>query len=137
MRFDLPTPEAETQPFWDAAREGRVLVKRCRDCGRHHFYPRPFCPFCWSAQVDWVESRGRATLYTWSVVHQNDLPPFRDRVPYVAAVVDLEEGPRMMTTIVDTDPDELRIGMPLEAVPFPVNDEITAVAFRPAARDAG
>lgn len=132
MRFDLPTPEPETQPFWDAARGGRVLIKRCADCGRHHFYPRPFCPFCWSARVDWVEAGGRASLYTWSVVHQNDLPPFRERVPYVAAVVDLEEGPRMMTTIVDADPADLRVGMALEAVPFPVDDEITALAFRPA-----
>jgi uncharacterized OB-fold protein len=133
MRFDLPTPEPETQPFWDAARDGTVLIKHCRACGRHHFYPRPFCPFCWSGEVDWTPARGRASLYTWSVVHHNDLPPFRDRVPYVAAVVELEEGPRMMTTVVDCDPADLRIGMPLEAVPFPVSDEITAVAFRPAA----
>ena len=90
VRFDLPTPDIETQPFWDAARDGRLLIKRCAACGRAHFYPRPFCPFCWSERVEWEEASGRATLYTWSVVHQNDLPPFGERVPYVAAIVDLD-----------------------------------------------
>ena len=71
---------------------------------------------CWSTNVEWVEASGRATLYTWSVVHRNDLPPFPERVPYVAAVVDLEEGPRMMTNVVDCEFDALEIGMPLEVV---------------------
>jgi uncharacterized OB-fold protein len=130
-RFDLPTPDAETQPYWDAARERRLLVKRCRACSRAHFYPRPFCPHCWSAEVDWEEASGRATLYTWSVVHRNDLPPFGERVPYVAAVVDLAEGPRMMTNVVGCDPGQLRIGMALE-VDFRVEtDEVTVPVFRP------
>lgn len=72
-RFDLPAPDPETQPFWDAARAGRLLIRRCRDCGRFHFYPRPFCPVCWSTNVEWVEAGGGATLYTWSVVRRNDL----------------------------------------------------------------
>ena len=132
MRFDLPTVDAETQPFWDAAREGRLLLRRCSDCGETHFYPRRFCPLCWSADGDWVPASGRATLYTWSVVHANDLPPFNERVPYVAAVVDLEEGPRMMTNIVDCSPDALSIGMPLTAAFEDRTDEVTVVVFRPA-----
>ncbi len=132
MRFDLPTPDHETQPFWDAAREGRLLIRRCGACGVAHFYPRPFCPKCWSDQVDWVEASGRATLYTWSTVYQNDLPPFPERVPYVAAVVDLEEGPRMMTNVVDCEPGALEIGMPLEVAFRPTSDDITLPVFRPA-----
>ena len=93
MRFDLPTPDLETQPYWDAARDRRLLIKRCNACDRAHFYPRPFCPHCWSDDVEWEQASGRATLYTYSIVHRNDLPPFNERVPYVAAVVDLEEGP--------------------------------------------
>jgi uncharacterized protein len=132
VRFDLPTPDAETQPYWDAARERRLLVKQCRACGRMHFYPRPFCPHCWSDEVDWVEASGKATLYTYSIVRRNDLPPFGERVPYVAAVVDLEEGPRMLTNVVDCDEDALRIGMALE-VDFRVEtDEVTVPVFRPA-----
>jgi uncharacterized OB-fold protein len=132
MRFDLPAPDLETVPFWDAAREGRLLVKHCNACGRNHYYPRPFCPTCWSDDVEWLEASGRATLYTWSVVHTNELPPFPERVPYVAAVVDLEEGPRMMTNVVDCEFDDLEVGMPLQAVFHPASDEWTIVQFRPA-----
>ena len=133
MRFDLPTPDPETQPFWDGARAGQLMIKRCRACAEHHFYPRPFCPSCWSEDVEWVEASGDATLYTWSVVHVNDLPPFPERVPYVAAVVDLAEGPRMMTNVVDCDPDDLEVGMSLQATFHPTSDAVTIVQFRPAA----
>jgi uncharacterized OB-fold protein len=131
-RTDLPTIEDDTRPFWDAAREGRLLIRRCRECGRPHHYPRPFCPHCWSDNVEWAEASGRATLYTWSVVFVNDLPPFNERVPYVAAVVDLEEGVRLMTNLVDCEPEQLAIGMPLVAVYRALTDEVTAPVFRPA-----
>ncbi|WP_017239430.1 Zn-ribbon domain-containing OB-fold protein [Streptomyces sp. SS] len=116
---NLPDIDAFTRPYWDAAAEGRLLLRRCAACGRAHHYPREFCPHCWSEDVRWEPASGRATLYTWSVVHRNDLPPFGERVPYVAAVVDLAEGPRMMTEVVDVPDGDLRIGMELE------------VAFRP------
>ncbi|MFJ7334744.1 Zn-ribbon domain-containing OB-fold protein [Streptomyces sp. NPDC101110] len=121
-RFDLPEPDAFTRTYWDACAEGRLLIRRCGACGRAHHYPREFCPHCWSEDVSWETAGGRATLYTWSVVHRNDLPPFRDRVPYVAAVVQLAEGPRMMTEIVGTEAHragagpELSDGVDLEAV---------------------
>ncbi|MFE9097177.1 Zn-ribbon domain-containing OB-fold protein [Streptomyces sp. NPDC007264] len=114
-RFDVPEPDAFTRPYWDAAAEGRLLVRRCRTCGRAHHYPREFCPSCWGEDVVWERAGGRATLYTWSVVHRNDLPPFGERTPYVAAVVDLAEGPRMMTEVVECAADDLRVGMTLEA----------------------
>ena len=131
VRFDLPSPDAETQPFWDGARDGKLLIRRCDACGEAHFYPRPFCPKCWSDQVRWEEASGRAVLYTWSVVHQNDLPPFPERVPYVAAVVDLEEGPRMMTNVVEADVDALQAGMQLEVDFKPISDDVTIPVFRP------
>lgn len=133
MRFDLPSPDLETQPFWDATREHKLLIKRCRSCGAFHFYPRPFCPKCWSEDVEWVEASGKATLYTWSVVHQNDLPPWPERVPYVAAVVDLVEGPRMQTNIIECPFDELVDGLALEVVFRDTSDEFTIPVFRPAA----
>jgi uncharacterized OB-fold protein len=129
---NLPTPDPETQPYWDAARDGKLLIRRCNACKRAYFYPRDFCPHCWSEDVAWEEASGRATLYTWSVVRRNDLPPWGERVPYVAAVVDLEEGPRMMTNVEGADLEELAIGMPL-VVDFRVETEdITAPIFRPA-----
>jgi hypothetical protein len=132
-RFDLPTPDFESQPFWDGAREQKLLIKRCLECGATHFYPRPFCPKCWSDRVEWLEASGRATLYTWSVVYQNDLPPFNERVPYVAAVVDLAEGPRMMTNVVECEFDALAPGMELEVVYQPISDDVTIPVFRPIA----
>ena len=131
MRFDLPTPDFETAPFWDAAKTGQFLVRHCLACGEHHFYPRPFCPKCWSDRVEWVEASGRAVLYTYSIVVSNDLPPFNERVPYVAAVVDLEEGPRVMTNVVDCELDALRVGMPVEVTFRELDDEITIPVFRP------
>ncbi|WP_042376816.1 Zn-ribbon domain-containing OB-fold protein [Streptacidiphilus melanogenes] len=139
-RTDLPEPDAFTQPYWDAAAEGRLLLRRCRACGAAHHYPRGFCPRCWSEDVSWEQASGRATLYTWSVVHANDLPPFRDRLPYVAAVVELAEGPRMMTTVVDCDPTLLQVDMELYAdfVAFAVEGESgpRVPVFRPTARRA-
>ncbi|MCZ0988641.1 Zn-ribbon domain-containing OB-fold protein [Streptomyces diastatochromogenes] len=110
-RFDVPEVDAFTRTYWDAAAEGRLLIRRCGACGRAHHYPREFCPHCWSEEVIWEEASGRATLYTWSTVHRNDLPPFGDRTPYVAAVVDLAEGPRMMTELVECR--DMVAGMPL------------------------
>ncbi|MFJ3650561.1 Zn-ribbon domain-containing OB-fold protein [Streptomyces murinus] len=112
-RHDLPEGDAFTRPYWAAAADGRLLIRRCAACGRAHHYPREFCPHCWSEDVAWEQATGRATLYTWSTVHRNDLPPFSARTPYIAAVVDLAEGPRMMTQVVDAEEAELSAGMPL------------------------
>ncbi|MFM9368323.1 Zn-ribbon domain-containing OB-fold protein [Streptomyces sp. Da 82-17] len=133
-RFDLPEPDPFTQAYWDAAADGKLLLRRCGACGRTHHYPREFCPYCWNGtDVEWVEAEGAATLYTWSVVHRNDLPPFGGRTPYVAAVVDLAEGPRMMTEVVDCPEERLRIGMAL-SVTFRTEAEGVAVpVFRPRA----
>lgn len=132
VRRDLPTVEDETRPFWDASREHRFLIARCHACGRAHHYPRPFCPFCWSEDVAWEDASGRATLYTYSTVHVNDMAPFAGQLPYVAAVVELDEGPRVMTRIVDADPEQLHIGMALEVGFVDLSPEITAPVFRPA-----
>ncbi|ATL28550.1 Zn-ribbon domain-containing OB-fold protein [Streptomyces formicae] len=139
MRFDLPEADAFTRPYWDAAAEGRLLIRRCGACGAAHHYPREFCPRCWSEDVTWERASGRATLYTWSVVHRNDLPPFGGRVPYVAAVVDLAEGPRMMTEIVGCavgegqGEGELRVGMAVEVAFREVGDYVVPV-FEPPGR---
>jgi hypothetical protein len=123
----------DSKPYWDAYREGRFLIARCGSCERVHHYPRPICPFCWSEDVGPVPASGQATLYTYSTVHVNDLPPFRDRLPYVAAMVELAEGPRVMSTVVGCDPADLRVGMALTVDFQPLNDELAVPVFRPAA----
>ena len=129
VRFDLPTPEGDTIEFWEAAKEERLLIKHCLDCDAYSYYPRPFCPKCWSEQVEWYQASGEGSLYTWSVIYNNDMPPFRDRVPYVAAIVDLAEGPRMMTNVVDCPFEELQVGMPLMVSFQPISDEFTIPVF--------
>jgi uncharacterized OB-fold protein len=131
-RIDSPSADESTQEFWDAARRGVFLIKRCATCGEPHFYPRPFCPFCWSPDVHWEEASGRAVLYTYSIVRRNDLAPFTDRVPYVAGIVELAEGPRAMTDIVDVALDDVHIGMDLQVTFVEIADGVTVPVFRPA-----
>ncbi|MEU3352556.1 Zn-ribbon domain-containing OB-fold protein [Streptomyces sp. NPDC037389] len=133
-RADVPEIDDFTRPYWDAAAEGRLLIRRCRaaGCGRAHHYPREFCPYCWSTDVGWEEAGGGATLYTWSVVHRNDLPPFGSRLPYAAAVVDLDEGPRMTAEVIDCPEGELRIGMRLRVAYRGLPDTgVVVPVFRP------
>ena len=132
MSFDRPEIDDTTRAFWRAAADGKLLGSRCRSCGAVAGYPRGFCPSCWSADVEDVELSGRATLYTYSTVHVNPMPPFADLVPYVAALVDLEEGPRLTTRLVDVAPGELAIGMALTARFETVDDEQGIVLFGPA-----
>jgi hypothetical protein len=128
-RFDLPTPEGDTVAFWEAAREERLLIRHCTSCGAYSYYPRPFCPTCWSEEIEWFEASGRGTLYTWSVIYSNDMPPFNERIPYVAAMVDLAEGPRMITNVVECPFEQLTIGMALRVVFRPISDEFTIPVF--------
>ncbi|MES2096550.1 Zn-ribbon domain-containing OB-fold protein [Sphingomonas sp. TF3] len=131
-RFDLPTIEAETRPFWDALRQGVLMLGRCDSCARIHYYPRPMCPHCWSEAVTLVPAGGRGTLYTWSTVFVNDLPPFNAKLPYIAAQVDLDEGVRVTTIITGAAPEDLSIGMPVEVGFEAISDDVTIPVFSPA-----
>lgn len=96
----------ETRAFWIAAADGRLLIKHCDDCGRAHWYPRVLCPLCGSERVRWKEASGRGTLYAFSTAR-------RAQPTYTLAYVTLDEGPMLMTNVVDADPDDLRIGQPV------------------------
>jgi uncharacterized protein len=127
---EVPTVEDESRPYWEAAKQGKLLVKKCNACGVVHHYPRPFCPTCWSEDVTWLEASGRGTLYTYSTIFRNDLAPFDSWGGYVAAVVELDEGPRLMTNIVDCDPAALEVGMRVEVAFRDLTDEWAAPVFR-------
>ena len=131
-RFDLPTIEEESRPFWNALKDGRLMIGRCKACTRAHYYPRPFCPYCWSEDVALEASGGRGVLYTYSTIHVNDLPPFKEWLPYVAAIVDLDEGVRVTTNIVGCDPASLKIGMRVAVEFVEITPEISKAVFRPA-----
>lgn len=116
----MTKPVPETQPwsekFWEGTRQGKLLVQTCKDCNARIFYPRKFCPKCWSADLGWIEGSGRATVHTFSTAYSMVEPKFTDELPYTIAYVDLEEGVRMMTRIVGCAPEDIRFGMSVEVV---------------------
>lgn len=130
----VPKPTPETQPFWDAAKRHVLLIQHCSDCGQHYFYPRPLCPRCLSRRVTWIEASGRGRLHTFTV---NYRPPrkFPVQTPIVIGLVELAEGPRLLTNIVGVDPDpaRLRCDLEVEVVFEDITDEITLPKFRPRA----
>lgn len=103
-------PEPDTEPFWRATREHRLVYPVCRACGGVVFYPRRHCTHCLSDDLEWRTSAGWGTVYTFTVIRQHGHPWFRSRIPYVVAFVDLDEGFRLMTHVVGTDPEQVRVG---------------------------
>jgi uncharacterized protein len=127
----LPEIQVHSQPFWDAARKHKLVVQHCCDCDAMIFYPRRECPECWSSNLDWKESSGKATLYSFSITYEGVEECFADDLPLVLAWIDLPEGLRMTTNIVDCDPDDVEIGMELEVAFKDINDEVSLPFFRP------
>lgn len=130
-----PRPEASawSRPFWNAAREHQLLLQRCGDCRKWIFYPRIACPHCGSDALGWQPSSGRGTIYSFTVVENNAPSAFAADVPYVVAVIRLEEGVQMLSNIVDCDPAALGCDQPVEVVFRRLDDEYTLPCFRPLA----
>jgi uncharacterized protein len=131
----VPIPTPETQPFFDGCAAGELRIQRCTDCELPYFYPRPVCPNCGSFNVEWFTASGDATLYSYSINHR-PAPGFQDEAPYAIAVVQLAEGPRMMTNIVGlpNTPEALVLDMPLR-VRFEKRGEVTLPVFGPAGQE--
>jgi uncharacterized OB-fold protein len=129
-RRPKPAPTPETRHFWDGTKRGELLLQRCRACTRAYFPPRPFCPRCASANTEVFRASGRATLYSY-VIHHRPMPGFTP--PYAIAVVELAEGPRMMTNLVEVEqtPEALPLDMSLEVTFQKLDDDITLPLFRP------
>jgi uncharacterized OB-fold protein len=130
-RKPAPRVDEESKGFWEACRRHELYIQRCRACGRRRHYPRALCPFCLSSDTEWMRCTGRGTVYTFTVTHQNQAPGFRESVPYVMAYVELEEGVRLLTNIVDCPVETVRIGMPVEVVFGDVGDDLALPRFRP------
>ena len=112
MHDELPEPivNADSRPYWEGARQGRLLLQRCGDCGTLRFFPRYLCTACGSDRTEWAEASGRGTVHSFTIVHRAAFPEFQARTPYVVALIDLEEGPRVMTNIVGDDALGVAIG---------------------------
>lgn len=121
---DAAIADTALEPYWAAARAGRLLLKRCTACAKVHYYPRPICPFCMSAETEWLEASGAGTVYSWSVER-------RATPPYAIAFVSLPEGPTILSNLVDCDLDAIAIGQAVKLV-FETRDGQPLPMFRPA-----
>jgi uncharacterized OB-fold protein len=130
-QIPLPQPTELSRPHWDGCREGVLRVQRCDDCGEFVFIPKPVCGGCLGTNLSWVESSGRGTLYSYTVVHRPQQPTFE--VPYTVAIVELEEGWHMLSNLIGVEPEAVTIGMPVEVTFERMSDEITLPYFRPSA----
>lgn len=139
-RGALPQPTPESQPYWDGLKEHKLLLPYCVDCEYFFFYPRPFCPDpdCFSWNVDWREASGKGVVHTYVISHQ-PIPPMQESVPYVIAVIELEEGPRLMSNLIIDDPyggKDLRehganwVEAAVEIVYDDVTDDVTLPKFK-------
>ena len=131
-----PSPDAV--PFWDAAQREELLLPYCASCERFFFYPRTICPGCGARDVTWRPSAGVGTVYTFCIQHRSGLPGFRDATPFVTAIVELDEGPRLTTILVDVAPDPASIacGMRVEVAFTSLEDGHVLPVFRPLAPPA-
>ncbi len=126
----LPVVTEESRPFWEGCRQGKLLLQYCQQCQRYQFYPRLYCMQCGSNALRWVEASGRGVIYSYTIIRQSKSPEFMNDTPYNVAIVQLEEGPRMLSNIVDADPSELEVDLPVTVVFDQVSEGISLPRFR-------
>ena len=130
----IPSPSPETKRFWDGCKKHELWLPFCHDCQTFYWYPRDFCPSCFSWDTEWRRASGRGTVYTFAIQYRAWHPGFADDIPYVTALIDLEEGPRLYANLVGIEPDpkHVRCDMPVEVVFEDISDEISLPKFQPA-----
>lgn len=130
----LPMIYPEELPYWEGLKQRKLLLQRCSECGKVWFPIGPVCPHCLSDQFTWAPMSGRGVVHNFVVYHKAWLPWFEQRVPYVVVQVQIEEGPRLTTNLLDTPREQVKLGMAVEAAYEDVTDEITLLQFKPAAK---
>ncbi|MDZ7830157.1 MAG: Zn-ribbon domain-containing OB-fold protein [Desulfobacterales bacterium] len=128
----MPVVSPWAQPFWDGTREEKLMLQKCSDCAKFIFYPRIVCPHCFSDNLEWAQSSGKGTVYSYTVVENNAPSFFQDEMPFVVALIRLQEGVQMMSNIVSCEPSEVYCDMPVEVTFDKVSEEFTLPKFRPA-----
>jgi len=131
----VPTPiTPEAKPYWDGLKENKLMLPKCDDCGKAHFYPRLFCPHCHSRHISWMQASGKGKLYSFEIAHRSLNRAFKVELPVVLAMVELEEGPRIMSNLINIEPDPavVKCDMPVEVVFEKLTDDCTISLFQPA-----
>jgi hypothetical protein len=131
MTRPLPQPNPATSPYWNGARQHRLMLPKCTQCSRVHFYPKAICPHCSADTFEWIEPAGRGTIHSFTIVKRAPSPAFEAQVPYVVAIVALDEGPCLMSNVVSCDPGAVRIGDKVKVSFLDVTDEDTLPVFEP------
>ena len=126
----LPIPDSDTQPFWEGCRKHTLLFQKCLACGFVRWPPSIACPSCYGSDTEWITASGKGKIYTFAVYHKAFDPAFEDQVPYVAAIVELPEGPMILTNIVGCLPTEVACDAPVEVVWEDVTDTVSLPKFR-------
>jgi len=124
-----PTPDAESAQFWMGTLDRKLLVQECSTCGHHQLYGRSLCTSCHAATLRWIEASGRGTIYSRTIIRQNPTRPFKHLIPFVVALIDLDEGPRVMSNVVGTPADEVQIGDRVRVTFQPVSDDAALPLF--------
>ena len=127
----LPVPSEVSAPYWKGLASGEIRLQRCADCHRFVFYPRSVCPYCLGERLEWVSTSGRGRVYSYTLVRRAMNPAFAADVPYVFAIVELDEGPRVTTNIVGCAPEEVRVDMRVKAAYDSVTSELALLKFEP------
>lgn len=130
----LPVESVETKPYWDACREERLIIQRCSKCGSRQFPYRAFCSQCWSVELAAVDSPGTGSVWTYTVIRRSKAPGFAADVPYTVALVELDEGVKLLTNIVNCSPDDVAIGMRVRVTFVDTNVGWKVPVFEPIAR---
>jgi uncharacterized OB-fold protein len=134
-QYQKPLPQADptTAPYWESLKAHAMKIQKDNDTGKFFFYPRGLSPFSLSGNISWEPVSGKGKVYAFTIVHLNRAPGFADELPYVVALIELDEGVRLMSNLIDVpaDPAQVKIGMPVELVYDDVTDEVTLPKFRP------
>ena len=128
----VPIPQQESDYYWEKCKEHELWLRHCNQCNKAYFYPRDICPVCFGRDTKWIQASGTGTLYTYGIVHQIPRPNYKGPVPFVIAMVQLDEGPIMPTNLVEVEPDpaNLKIGMPVEVVFDDITENISLPKFK-------
>ncbi|MEL0323790.1 MAG: Zn-ribbon domain-containing OB-fold protein [Rhodospirillales bacterium] len=126
----IPEPSIDSQPFWDALNEGRLVFQACGDCGKLRHYPRPICDECYSDHVEWKTSNGKGVIYSWTETHHPFHIGFRGETPYILVTAEFDGGVRMQTQLLGAKVEDLKIGMHVEVVLTKATEELTLPLLR-------
>ncbi|MBN1547928.1 MAG: Zn-ribbon domain-containing OB-fold protein [Syntrophaceae bacterium] len=134
--YKKPLPEIQpwSEAFWKGTKQHKLLIQECKHCGAKIFYPRKYCPECWSSELFWSEASGKGKIFSYSTTMAGVEEKFTEDLPFVLALVDLEEGVRMMGNVVNCRPEEVSIGMDVEVFFDDVTEEITLPKWKPAGK---